>query len=823
MAKLPTCYQGPANDADIIQLLHDEVVSLCQKNYNTVSGLEIDGIICISILDTKEQQVVKIHKTLKSVFADGRKKAKKQKTHEQPSCWLRGNSGTSGLSSDSNGNTKQNFQNDINALSNLLRDTNAAICRDLEEKTGEETVSKQSKRKRKQPKQRVTNNIESGSDKNETESTALRNIDNVQMAEENSVANSPGINPFIHKDLIKVKEEKIDPDYEAAEQTQPKIVNVSSLVSESDKFNYEPPENVVEQTKVSSIIDRLIEKEIPIDRSQDIKDNDQNRESSDSKVETEACNGDDYGVVEVKVEKNVDESEYGGSQYDQEENIGASSDNVGTGGSDSDTENTDSQSNWYNEHASLGSTGRNALLDKLQEKGTLALKGYPREVGREESDPQGRSWIEMVKDNVNKYQAALERSNKARSEIENDTNKTVSNAGTVQTSQLAKSSSSLVALLKQPAANLGKSKEVSSNVILDSLRNSRGSSVPMQRSDHVSERSTSVSPVVKIEVDEDMTHEIYSQSDSEVNGDKNRNPEIETAKDSNSTTKAPQGKLESRYPALFSHLQEAKQLYVDNREQTDSLVNRLPFISFQELFSQAPTGPQASGLTESATRQLLAQARINPYPSKENRKGPRKVWNWKKRQVRPRDADGKIISPVPVKLKHIKKTFAKRGVQSEKEKDKDWQPEADTVDIDSDNNDIASAIVDTESSTGRRTRLSCGEKPRINFAEIDNSDIEMDEEDVETSSATTQKQFIGNQPVFSDRQGEMSSIFPGGGSEQLLAAFSARSEQLNSASNSTSEQYKCSLCGLEFNQEYRWHYHLIKVHGITADKVNLFR
>jgi hypothetical protein len=283
------------------------------------------------------------------------------------------------------------------------------------------------------------------------------------------------------------------------------------------------------------------------------------------------------------------------------------------------------------------------------------------------------------------------------------------------------------------------------------------------------------------------------------------------------TTKAPPGKLESRYPALFSHLQQAKQANVDNQDQPDSLVNRLPFISFQELFSPTPTGTPATGLSEATTRQLLAQARINPYPFKEKHKLPRKVWNWKKRQVRPKDAHGNVMSPIPFNLKShssSKKTFSKRGSRSEQETDSDWQPEGENIDIDSDNNDNIPIPVETVCSPGRRTRLSCGEKPRINFAELDNSDIEMDEEDMIP---------VSTRKVLTEKPGERTSVFPGGSSEQLLAAFSARSEQLNSASNSATEQFKCSLCGLEFNQEYRWHYHLIKVHGITADKVKLFR
>lgn len=840
MSKFPPGYQGAVPNVDIIKLLHDEVVSLCQRSYSAVSGLEIDGIICISILDTKEQQVVKIHKTLKSVFAESNKRQKKQRNDTQEPAWL--TLGNTRFPPSNQEPGPESFQNDIDALSNLLRDTNAAISKEL---SRTENVSKVSKRKRRQPRQRVVQNmasegIESSRENSKSEASREEINSPHNFTEEHDAQSSPSVNPFIHKDVIKIKEEKVDPEYDAAEQTQPKIVSVSS-VAESENDKIETNNVGVERKKVSSLIESIIEKEIPREKSSPETSVDNLRgtkEVTEYKNKDKECDNAEFQAIEVKVEKDTDDSEYGGSQgCDPADFTETSSNNFGTAGSNSEAESP--LELFYNENASVGEVGRTALLEKLYEKGTLSHTGYPTETCRAKRDPQGRSWIEMVKDNVNKYQAALERSSRGKSEGEITA---ASSNSHKKASSMFTSSSSLVALLKQPTPISLKSKELTTNAIFDSVPSARGPSAPKQSSDPISDRSTSSSPVVKIEVDEDLTHEMYSHSNGDVTYKGSRSEDM--SKNAGQALKVPQGKLESRYPALFSHLQQAKQTGYDSQDQPDSLVNRLPFISFQELFSQAATSAPSPRLSESATMQLLAQARINPYPSKEKSKTQRKVWNWKKRQVRPKDADGKIISAVPARVKSpdsvkkkrflglstsMKKTFSKKGQKNEKEEDQDWQPDVDSVDVDSDNNDSGQINTEAASTSGRRTRLSCGDKPRINFAELENSDIEMEEEDeieelesLRTSSLKTLMDNV-NPLIYMERQEENNSVFPGGGSEKLLAAFSTSSDHFNSAGNSAAEQYKCSLCGLEFNQEYRWQYHLIKVHGITEEKVKLFR
>lgn len=848
MARLPDIYQGTAPNTDIIQLLHDEVVSLCQRSYTAVSGLEIDGIICISILDTKEQQVVKIHKTLKSVCGDTKKRKKKQKRDTQAPDWLHGTFGNTGLHPEYSNQGSENYQRDISALNDLLKDTNAAINK---ENLMSENVCKVSKRKRRLPQHRVVQSAASFGN-GETVETTNSEINReggeipVDSVQGSGYQDSPGINRFIHNDAVTVKEEKVDPEYEAAEQTQPKIVDVASI-SESVKGKTQANSVGIERKKVGSYIESIIEQQIPginvseHKNEENKEDSSTQRESRDGSHESSVGNNSEYQVVEVKVEKNTDDSEYGISQKNgQPEFTDSGSNNMETGGSNFETENLTPE--WlYSERSSLGELGRTALLDRLYEKGSLSHIGYPRErVRAEKSDPQGRSWIEMVKDNVNKYQAALERTGKSKSESEN-----AQTSSKDQVPSLAKCSSSLVALLKQPAISNFKSKELKVNSVVDSAPSShlgsapssRSSSVPKQSADQISDRSLSSSPIVKIEVDDHEANEMYAQGNGEALGTTKKNISSEdTAKGSGHTSRPTQGKLESRYPALFSHLQQSKKSSYDSQDQSDSLVNRLPFISFQELFSQAASGAPSPRLSESTTMQLLAQARINPYPSKEKGKTSRKVWNWKKRQVRPKDADGNVItyasarvkSPDSVRKKQflgiptsLKKTFSKRGQKSELEEDKDWQPDEDNVDPAEDSPEACDV-------TERRTRLSCGEKPRINFAELEVSDIEMEEEDdadiepIEVYQGTIRKKII-NPLVYTDRQEEDNPGFPETSSEKLFAAFSTSSEQFNNTGNVSAEQYKCVLCGLEFNQEYRWQYHLIKVHGITEERVKMFR
>ncbi|KAL5012111.1 hypothetical protein ScPMuIL_010662 [Solemya velum] len=53
-----------SDDLPILRLLQEAVLSLCRKNYPNSPGLEVDAIICISMLKSTQHHVVKIHEKI---------------------------------------------------------------------------------------------------------------------------------------------------------------------------------------------------------------------------------------------------------------------------------------------------------------------------------------------------------------------------------------------------------------------------------------------------------------------------------------------------------------------------------------------------------------------------------------------------------------------------------------------------------------------------------------------------------------------------------------------------------------------------------------
>lgn len=841
MAKLPIFQDTPLNP-DIIKLLHDEVVSLCQKNYSYVSGLEIDGIICISLLDTNEQQVVKIHKTLKSVFPDSLiKKKTRQDDFSAPSIWLQSDAQKSGNASVGCDRSSENYSEDIDALSNLLRDTNAAINEEESHarfSAEDDVFFRKSKRKRKQPRQR---NIKEMNELVYEDEEADKNEQGTDS--KNETESSVGIScvdSLIQKDIT-VKKEKLDPEYEIAEQTQPKIVSVASMSCSSSPSV--DTNSSLSMTRVASLIEKLIDKEIyqPVPKSETRTNfplgitahGEESMNFKETVGQTDARQSTGYKEIEIKVEKDGVSIEFDANEEKFENEINGAMDS-GTGDNNSDSEG--GRANWVYPDDST-----HEKEDRLQglSEDINGLRGqYSNETGQDQKDSSEKSWIEMVKDNVSRYQAALMRGTKTKRNIENP--KSEASVPVVQTSTIAKKASGLVALLKKPPVALSKTHEISLSTQNEMFRHTRGSSVPSQCSNIGTERSSSLSPVVKIEIDEEATPDMHSQSDGEVSNQ--WDSQKQAACTSNERQEDPgvklqQGKLESRYPALFSHLQAKKTNYGD-QDQSDSLVNRLPFISFQELFSPLPR------MNEATTMQLLAKARVNPYPAKEKRKvSTKKVWNWKKRLVRPKDASGKIISPIPMSTDTkesettgvdmpLRKTSAKKLRKMDEDNDTEWTPYSAVVELDADSNEpviVPEDLNDDPGSCPRRTRLSCGEKPRINFAEMDNSDMEMEEEDyndddiklIKVDATESHPQSLILKELYKDgTYGQMTGTTANPGS---LSRNNVAHDHYSTSSSSSNSQCKCTLCGLEFNQEYRWHYHMIKVHGVSTDEIKLFR
>ena len=861
MAKLLPDQKGSLLQSDVVDLICDKVVSLCQRKYNGVNLLEIDGLICISLQDTNEQQIVKIHKTLPTTIS-----TKSACTQTQIS-QLKDNV-TDSVNQVSSEGFSTNYQHDISILSELLKTTARqkdklpSIC---------EEEDRKSKRKRKHPQQRSLVNRDVLFDDN-----IIKKFKESEQEVREQV-NLPSTNPFLHKehlakfpldrnkDVINrtspspkteaenvpveipvvVKEEPLDPDYY---NTQPKIVNVQSIADEQYDKDDTGESNTADvdcekavdakktaagkAEKVSSIIDRLIEK--------DFQKQTEKKDMPDSN--NGSCDSNDVGntyndVVTVKTEVVDKEYEY----------VGASS-NCDTA-DESDTAVKESENPCVrNSEEFAALIGLHKANDETKNEPLLTSSRFHWEP-RPSSPVKEKSWIDMVKDNVSKYQAALIRSGKTKPPMNTpklllkETKVNVSDkvamvhpmgaSGAV--SSVTSKPSSLLSLLQTPAALQNKTEAlIARDQELRERLSSRhygGTESHNQKSERSlsvpkttgcvnsnSDRSSSCSPVVKIEVDE-VDHgalaELISQNNTEKQG----------------------GKLESLYPALFNQLQEPPKGNSGQSFEGDSLVNRLPFISFQEIFSSAATGGAIPKLSESKTKELLEKARINPHPNRGKHKS-KTVWNWKKRFVKGgRDGSQEssaqsldVDKPLGINMS-ASKTFARRDSKEKSDSDNEWKPAGDEVE------DVID-IAKTESERGedggnrglrRRTRLSRGKTARINFAEMENSDFEMEEQAYDDD--------INNPPL------ELVSAFCGyncgkkfesivelelheeqcqlGRGSPLAAGFS---EQFNSgagSSTSNKDNYSCEICGLEFNQEYRRIYHMIKVHGLSTEELNI--
>lgn len=65
---LPSGQIGSEQQMAMCSILQEAVLTLCQANYPETSQLEVDAIICISVLNSAEQHVVKIHEKLNDNF-----------------------------------------------------------------------------------------------------------------------------------------------------------------------------------------------------------------------------------------------------------------------------------------------------------------------------------------------------------------------------------------------------------------------------------------------------------------------------------------------------------------------------------------------------------------------------------------------------------------------------------------------------------------------------------------------------------------------------------------------------------------------------------
>ena len=756
MARLYREDKGSLLQEDVVQLIHDKVLSLCQNKYQLVNSLEIDGLICISLLDSKEQQVVKIHKTLTSVSVGLQRNNEVLDKQKETRCIQEEN---------------RNFSVDIGNLDTLLKETTKTLS------NSENSIPIRNKRKRKQPIKQALNGEQSFPQETEHKKRKTSESENNDY----SAQSYPKINPFIHpperaksaepvcqnfstdtnkytesKGIV-VKEEPIDTGYEA-------MIGHNTATVDRDLPMF---------TNVSSYIGRLIDHDFRQENEKSSVESSSNKTKSNHLMSKEGS----AEVLGIKVKS------------EQVDDIASVSEASGTG------DELDCRS--------APQLGDKELLSHLYGPSLLepqVRNKRPRMKNQRNVDEQ--TWIELVKNNVSKYQAALQRSGKSNVNVNVDNLNLHEPSSSEQSDEssvmVTPHSTTLMNLLTSPFQNprVKAIRELESGTLKYPSSHSKSENLLPQKS-----RSLSPTPVVKIERDDDSDQNVY------IGHSSSNSREHSLDKQS--------GMLESKYPALVNQLmvsssrspsQSAYQL----GEQSESLLNRLPFISFQEIF-QTTSGPMNQiNIDKQRPPSNQQETSIPQKPSLNVDKQfsprfkPKSRWNWKKRLVGRNGGERK--SP-------------RRSSKNRSDSDSEWTPSAVN-----DDNEEAGASVARRPSNSRPTR---GSKPKINFAELDVSDAEDSEPPIELVSAYCTKncgQTFSNLKALEDHEKGCKGEF------FLFHALTSKKDQVvipftnqDGQPSSSAKNFKCDLCGLDFNQEYRLHYHKVKVHGAPDQHSQLFR
>lgn len=688
-------------------IIHDEVVALCQAFYKSARSLEIDGIICVTVLDSKEQQVIKIHKTLTSI--SGKPNEEERRQNSQPDSVL----------------VPPNFQSDIATLDSLLKSATAS-CKDPQ------IENYKNKRKRKPPKQKQYSNIAEEvpdkiySQKSEEQVTTNDTVNGDPYRVQKEVSSlvqtdSQRADSAIPENIV-IKTEPQDPEYDSLNEHTTGIQN--GIISHEKSVNEHRPasEPILGNDKwhENSPDYNLVKVEKMPETDENVFLDYYRNESIDRRVSS----------GELLVEKNGDKSE----------NIG------GSDGSAFDRFSSDMQQ----------------------------FSSFPTR-RRIKKPIDGAKWIELVKNNVTRYQEALKRAGKmdvAVNELISDEHRLPRGASCPITEKQNQSRlPNLINMLNTPPLSRTR---IMAIVPLDGDTGTsnlkKDSSIPVNDS-----RSSSDSPLPQIKIEVDDVDASYTGD----HGDKhttNQSPSlIGNSLLQNQNQNQTSGKLENRYPALFSQLQTGLQGSLSNTVvNSESLVNRLPFISFQDIFSTTSSSPKSVEQAEKVKHQ----------------------WNWKKRKVR------KSHDPVE---------NLQRNSKHKSDSDNDWRPNvASDCSVESGERDSA-----WDSRTDRPKRRKSA---KINFAELENSDIEFDEYDGDEGSASFPQFGSSAEEIGTSYKPDKSS------SVQLMQALASNAAAIGSQSVLNSGGLPCSICGLDFNQEYRRNYHMIKVHGVAHEsETHLFR
>lgn len=753
---------------EVPNLIHDIILSLCQRKYSSVSNVEVDGIICISFQGSTEQQVIKIHENLHShptlsateseggIPSHARKSESADKISELDlhldveNVSEKDNSGqndeisnhfTEQQNSVDNGESN-NFKNDISFLSSLLKTTNDMIGNenDVAEKRKKkikggkhDSKDKTSRRKRKHPIHHPV-----GSPKK-----AYTDESFTDRTESNDYSNE-----MINQNMIVVKQEVLD------EETNPKIVDVFSannihtgmdplaLNCQSDlgieRNNYDEKNDRPD--------DELLYQALGLRRSESSE-----RQTSQEFWKPNTDDNLDLNIV-IKEERIV-AGEYSAAYGENNDNIGIRDSGVLASHYNA-VEDPD-----YAPYADDLAQGYSSSSDRADPKRSAPVV-KKLTYKKKKDNTSSNTWFETVKKNMNRYQAALLKS---------------------------------VQITKKGAETKGPTvqREFLDGRDCNDLEEGPVLKTPGAR--EIPERDSSASPnplaVVKKENDQ----------------------ENKTNVDESKTTEP---KLVSKYPALFNQLQKAKgtESQGDGTSQQDSLVNRLPFLSFKDLFAQASPNGSSSGIDMRPSPERLADLLTQPaalgrsqsdqHKAFEVGEGAagylKKTWNWKRRAVRPKGPNGEILSHELPQLAESNRSNIPVGIANpkrqkpkSKDDDRDWHPHH------------ADSELLSQVQSGLSTRRSSGRSRRTNFTEYSDSDIE--EIEVEEDEPEGEPELVSAFCKFN-----------------CGARFESVSDLKVHEETCVGRGFKCDYCGLDFNQQYRWQYHMIKVHGVSVDS-GMFR
>ena len=695
---------------EVSDLIHDVVLSLCQRKYSSLSSVEIDGIICISLQGYGEQQVIKIHEILDAgskVLSTDAPKSDDTRTSENSN---RNNEidlhlevesineKNKGDQNDeiSNHFTEQhsnndnvesiNFRNDISFLSSLLKSTNSMIVNEQASSghkvkkvrnSKNESKEKRSKRKRKHPIHHPKSSPKKVCTDESLTDDITQSLDHTHE--------------IINQNMVVVKQEV--PDEE--EETHPKIVDIycaNNIHPEGEPFaSGSQLGHDTQQNSASKPDDRpsqdLLHQALELRRSASVEKqqgDDQSQLFSNPDRENTNLN------LVIKQEK-ADDADFVAAYGEMNQNENKLADETTALNHDFDDDPdyvpfTDDQARGYSSSS-----------DTCRPRSKKTTDGAKKQKSKKKKEStSAKNWFETVKSNMNRYQAALMKSVQITKKGI-DTDRQITDEPFVQ------------------------------REFLDD-RNFDDRIVP----------KSGDTPVLKsiLETSCEETHEKDSSASS-------TNPSAVVKSENVQESKPDEPKLGSKYPALFSQLQKAKTVenQCDSTSQ-DSLVNRLPFLSFKDLFAQASPNGSPSGIDMRPSPERLADLLSRPSASaggqsiQQNHHNvgnsaagcTKKTWNWKRRAVRPKGPNGEILMHIPPRYPNSDKANIpvgianpKRQKSKSKEEDRDWHPHhADT--------EVLSQVRE-----GVSTRQSSGRYQRTNFTEYSDSDIEeIDLEDDET-------------------------------------------------------------------------------------------